>query len=215
MLKTLFFDLDGTITDSGRGIKNSLKYALNKMGVRDYDEDVLESFIGPPIKERGREVFGFSIEQSEKLLEFYREYFVVQGMYENEVYEGVENMLSALKKAGKTLIVATSKPEVHAKEILRFFGLRDYFDLIIGATLDGKISHKNDVIKEALKRANVDGNYAVMIGDRKYDMEGGKLFSMKTVGVTYGYGDYDELCKANADVIVNSVKELEKTLLEI
>ena len=215
MLEFLLFDLDGTLTDSGKGIVNSLRYALNKMGINESDESVLKTFIGPPIKERGREVYGFTIQESEDLLSFYREYFVDKGMYENEVYLGVDKMLKSLKGAGKKIIVATSKPEVHAREILRYFGLLDYFDVVVGATLDGKISDKIQVLAEAIKRANVDINKAVMIGDRKYDVNGGKNFGIKTVGVTYGYGDYQELKEAGADYIVDSATQLEKLLLEI
>lgn len=215
MLNYILFDLDGTLTDSGNGIINSLKYALNKMGIKETDESVLKSFIGPPIKERGIEVYGITVKESEDLLAFYREYFVKQGMYENEVYSGVKEMLHTLKNAGKKIIVATSKPEVHACEILRHFGLLQYFDMIVGATLDGKISDKNQVLTEAIKRAKVNVKSAVMIGDRKYDINGGKKFNMITVGVTYGYGDYQELKDAGADYIVDSANQLEKLLMEI
>ena len=215
MLNYILFDLDGTLTDSGRGIVNSLKYALNKMGINETNEEILKSFIGPPIKERGREVYGFSVKESEELLSFYREYFVKQGMYENEVYFGVKEMLQTLKNTNRKIIVATSKPEIHACEILRHFGLLECFDFVIGATLDGKISDKNQVLFEAINRANVDVKSAVMIGDRKYDINGGKNYGMLTVGVTYGYGDFKELNEAGADFIVDSAKQLEKLLLEI
>lgn len=215
MLNYILFDLDGTLTDSGRGIVNSLKYALNKMGINETNEEILKSFIGPPIKERGREVYGFSVKESEDLLSFYREYFVKQGMYENEVYFGVKEMLQTLKNTNRKIIVATSKPEIHACEILRHFGLLECFDFVIGATLDGKISDKNQVLFEAINRANVDVKSAVMIGDRKYDINGGKNYGMLTVGVTYGYGDFKELNEAGADFIVDSAKQLEKLLLEI
>ncbi len=215
MKKIIFFDLDGTLTDSGEGIMNSLKYALKKLGINCNDESVLRTFVGPPIKEHAQEIFGVTKEDSDKLLTYYREYFVLKGMYENSVYNGVEEVLKNLKKASKILAVATSKPEVHAKEILRHFGLLDYFGYVVGATLDGKISEKIDVIKTALFRAKIDGKNAVMVGDRKYDINGGKVFNMLTVGVTYGYGSEEELINANADYVAKSANELEKILMEI
>lgn len=215
MKKIIFFDLDGTLTDSGLGIMNSLKYGLKKLGIDCNYEGVLRTFVGPPIKEHAEEIFGISKEDSSKLITYYREYFTQKGMYENSVYQGIETVLKNLKKASKILAVATSKPEVHAKEILRHFGLLDYFDYVVGATLDGKISEKIDVIKTALFRAKIDGKNAVMVGDRKYDINGGKVFNMLTVGVTYGYGSEEELINANADYVAKSVQELEKILMEI
>lgn len=199
MYKYLLFDLDGTLTDPGIGITNSVMYSLRKFGIREEDRTSLYKFIGPPLQDSFETYYGFSSEESELAIQYYREYFREQGLYENEVYDGIQDLLAQLKKRGRSLIVATSKPEVFAVEILRHFGLYDYFDFVAGATMDGSRNKKADVIKYALESCSItDKSSAVMIGDRKHDIMGAKENGLDSIGVLFGYGDFDELAKAGA-----------------
>lgn len=199
MYQYLFFDLDGTLTDPGLGITNSVMYALQKFGIREEDRTSLYKFIGPPLQDSFEAYYGFSGEESELAVQYYREYFSRQGLYENEVYEGIEDLLTTLKVRGKSLIVATSKPEVFAARILRHFALYDYFDFIAGATMDGSRNKKADVIKYALESCNIEErSSAVMIGDREHDIMGAKENGLDSIGVLFGYGDFEELVKAGA-----------------
>ena len=140
--KYFLFDLDGTITASEEGIINSVVHALERMGVEHYDRSELRKFIGPPLDDSFKRYFGLNDEESERAVRFYREYFTERGMFENEVYEGVPELLKRLKKNNKKLVVATSKPEVFTVRILKYFGLFEFFDTVAGATLDGSRTKK-------------------------------------------------------------------------
>ena len=215
MRKYLLFDLDGTLTDPALGITNSVIYALRKFGIEENDREKLYSFIGPPLYDSFREIYGLSHDDANLAVGSYREYFAPKGLYENTVYSGVREMLSALKRSGRVLILATSKPERFANEILRHFELDGYFDRVFGATMDETRNKKDDVIAYALSNACISPKDAVMIGDRKYDIEGGHKNGMISVGVLYGYGDIEEMTAAHADIIAADVKELEKILENI
>ena len=147
MLKYIFFDLDGTLTDPGIGITNSVMYALNKFGIDVADRTSLYNFIGPPLLYSFQTFYGFSEADSAKAVQYYREYFRVTGLYENEVYAGIPELLTELKSRGYKLVLATSKPEEFAVEILKHFNLYDYFDFAAGATMDSTRSKKADVIR--------------------------------------------------------------------
>ena len=204
MFDIYLFDLDGTITDPGEGITNSVMYALKKYGIIETDRTALYKFIGPPLYSSFEKYYGFSHNQSIEAVEFYREYYRDTGIFENLVYSGVEDMLSTLKARGKTVVLATSKPEIFAKRILEHFGLAKYFDFVAGATLDGSLINKADIIAYALDTLNItDKSRCVMIGDRLHDIEGAKQNGIFSVGVTYGYGSFEELSDAGADVIIN------------
>ena len=215
MRKYLLFDLDGTLTDPMIGITNSVMYALRKFGIEETNREELYSFIGPPLYDSFRGKYGLSHDDANLAVSYYREYFAPTGLYENTVYDGIYDMLSLLKENGKTLVLATSKPEKFACEILRHFELDAYFEHVYGATMDEKRNKKDEVIAFALDDMNIDSGDAVMIGDRRYDIEGGKKHGLKTVGVLYGYGDERELAEAGADHIAADVKELEKILEKI
>ncbi len=204
----ILFDLDGTLTDPGVGITNSVAYALSKFGINVEDKRELYSFIGPPLIDSFKKYYGFSEEDAKKALGHYREYFKVRGMFENTVYDGVAETLNELNKQGKKLIVATSKPEEFAEQILEYFYLKKYFFGIAGASMDEKRNKKEDVIDYAIKRFNIVPEKAVMIGDREYDIYGGKAFQMHTIGVLFGYGGKDELSNAGADIIISNFNEL-------
>ena len=202
--KYYLFDLDGTITASEEGIINSVVHALERMGVEHYDRSELRKFIGPPLDDSFKRYFELNDEESERAVRFYREYFTERGMYENEVYEGVPELLKRLKKNNKKLVVATSKPEVFTVRILKYFGLFEYFDTVAGATLDGSRTKKEDVIRYALEKSGVnDPALVVMIGDREHDIIGAKKNGLDSIGVTYGYGSREELEAAGATYIAD------------
>lgn len=212
MKKILFFDLDGTLTDPGVGITNSVAYALKKFGIDVPERESLYSFIGPPLYDSFKEHFGFSHEEAERAIVYYREYFAPIGKLENTVYEGIPALLEALKSEGKALVVATSKPEKFATEILEHFDLLKYFDRVYGATMDEKRNTKDAVIAYALGEMKLSACDVLMIGDRKYDIEGAHKNGMEAVGVLYGYGDRAEFEKEGAEYIAADVKELYELL---
>ncbi|MDO5018179.1 MAG: HAD hydrolase-like protein [Lagierella massiliensis] len=208
MEKYILFDLDGTLTDSGQGIKNAIKYAMDEMNLGECSEEILNSFIGPPLIDSFKKHFDLDSEKALKAVETYRIYYKEKGKFENIPYDGIEKTLKTLKEKNNHLLLATSKPEVFAREILKHFNLDKYFDHIAGATLDGKISEKSDVIKYCLENYPHNIKETYMIGDRFYDIDGGKFWGLKTIGVTYGYGSRLELENAGADFIVDSPLEI-------
>ena len=214
MYKTVLFDLDGTLTDPGEGITNSVAYALEKWGITVTDKTELYPFIGPPLSESFSKYYGFSEEESIKAVQCYRKYFSQKGLYENRVYDGIPEMLALIKEKGIKTVLATSKPEPYAVEILKHFDLYRYFDCIAGATMDESRNKKGDVIAYALNNFKItDKESTVMVGDRRQDIMGARENGIYNIGVLYGYGDYEELAAAKADIIVKSVEELTKNLL--
>lgn len=211
----VLFDLDGTVTDPEEGITKSVQYALQHFHIEVQERQELYKFIGPPLKDSFMDFYGFTEQQAGEALLKYRERFAVTGWRENVVYDGMEKLLQHLRREGKRIMLATSKPEFFAEQILSYFGLRDYFDFVGGATLDGKRDHKADVIRYVLETNGISNlKEVVMVGDRKFDILGAKEFGLKTVGVLYGYGDRDELTVAGADHLVESVAELETLLCQ-
>ena len=203
------FDLDGTLTDPGIGITNSVMYALEKFGIHVSDRAELFSFIGPPLGESFRRQFGFSEEQAQKAVEYYREYFRPKGIFENSVYEGIPELLKKLRERNITVALATSKPYEFAVRILEHFELKQYFDYIGGATMDGRISKKADVIAHLLDEfGNVDKAEVLMIGDRAQDVEGARANGLHSAGVLWGYGSAEELQGAGADYLAAKPEEL-------
>ena len=214
MYNYILFDLDGTLTNSELGITKSVQHALKKFGIEVEDRTVLRPFIGPPLGESFQVYYGLSKEDSERAIEYYRERFSVKGLYENEVYPGVEKVLQQLKDSGKKLIIATSKPEKFTLLILEHFDLLKYFDFVAGATLDGSRGEKADVIRYALQMSGIeDKSQVIMIGDRKYDILGAKENGLDSIGVLYGFGDYEELSEAGASYIVESAEDILKYTL--
>ena len=209
MYDIILFDLDGTLTDPGIGITNSVAHALAHWNIEVKDRAELYKFIGPPLSDSFMRYYGFSEEDAIHAIAVYREYFSVKGLYENEVYPGIPELLSALKAAGKTVVLATSKPEGFAVEILRHFGLYDYFDIIAGASMDESRNKKADVIAYAISQMkNPDLSRMIMIGDREHDILGAKQIGIDSIGVLYGYGDRDEHEKAGATYIAEKVEDI-------
>ena len=210
--KTVIFDLDGTLTDPGLGITNSVMYALQKFGITETREK-LYRFVGPSLRESFANYYGFSESEAEKAVTYYREYYVPHGIYENEVYSGIENLLKALKDNSCTLLVATLKPTVFAVEVLKHFGLDGYFDLISGSELDGSRDDKHAIIAHAFSRCpEADQNASVMVGDRLHDILAAGKAGIDSVGVLYGYGSRDELVGAGAGHIAETVADLSAIL---
>jgi phosphoglycolate phosphatase len=205
----ILFDLDGTITDSGEGITKSVQYALKDFGIEVENIKELNKFIGPPLKDSFKRFYNFDDEKAELGLRKYREYYADKGIYENSLYDGIVEVLDKLKKSNKKIILATSKPEVYAKEILKYFKIDEYFTFVGGADFEETRVSKGDVIKYALKEAQVsDLSKTIMIGDREHDIIGAKENNIKSIGVLYGYGDVIELTQARADHIIKNVDEL-------
>jgi phosphoglycolate phosphatase len=212
--KYIFFDLDGTIIDSSEGVTNSVAYALEKYNIKASDKKELYKFIGPPIIESFRKFYGFSKEEANTALKYYREHYKEEGVLENTLYPGIVDLIKALKDDNRTLIIATSKPEVYAKQILEDFGIAKFFTHIAGSTLDGTRLTKSHVMKYAVEISDIeDFSKAVMIGDREYDVLGAKEMGLSSIGVLYGFGSRKELEKAGADFIATSAKDIGKILL--
>ncbi len=209
MYQNILFDLDGTLTDPAEGITNSVAYALEKFGISVADHLELVPFIGPPLFDSFRKYYGFSEKDGLAAVAYYREYFRDRGIFENRVFDGTKELLDGLKAAGRTVVLATSKPEEFALRILDHFALTDYFDTVAGATMDGRISQKPDVVRYALAKAAIPGpEQTVMVGDRRHDIFGAMENGLDSVGVLYGYGDRAELTAAGATYLVESPKRV-------
>lgn len=207
------FDLDGTLTNPETGIVNSVIYALNKFGIRETDRKKLRKFIGPPLADSFQEMYGFTRKEAWQGIEWYREYYTDRGIYENQAYEGIEELLSALRTEGKELIVATSKPEPFARVILEHFHLERYFSLIAGASMDEKRVRKDEVIADALERAGIlSSKQTIMIGDREHDIIGAKKNGLDSMGVLFGFGSREELELAGADYLAETPEDIGKKL---
>ena len=212
MYEIILFDLDGTLTDPGLGITNSVAYALEKYGIEVQDRKSLYCFIGPPLKDSFMKYYGFSEEKAFEAIRLYREYFSEKGLFENEVYEGVRELLEKIKASGRKIVLATSKPEVFSVRILEHFDLMKYFDVVAGASMDETRNKKGDVIRYAMEKGGFTADKAIMIGDREHDIFGAKENALPSIGVLYGYGDEAELRSAGADYIAENVEDIYKLL---
>lgn len=203
--KDIFFDLDGTLTDSGEGIINCAILALEHFGLPIPSREEMRVFVGPPLDETFIQ-FGVPADQAQEAIRIYRTRYIPIGKFENHPYPGIEDALQTLRAQGHRLYVATSKPESMSVEILEKFGLAKYFDRICGATMDGSRSHKADVIAYLLKQAgNVN---AIMVGDTAFDVIGAAAHGIPTIGVSWGYGEVVDMEKAGATAIAHSMEEL-------
>ena len=209
----LLFDLDGTLTDPFEGITRSVEYALNAFGIEVEDRRTLAPFIGPPLVESLTERYGFTMEDAVAAVAKYREYFAVKGLYENELFEGIPELLNDCRKAGYKISMATSKPTHYAKIIAEHFDIARYFDAIHGSSLDATRITKSSVVAEAVREEGLDPERALMIGDRRHDVEGAREHGIKTVGVLYGYGSFEEHTAAGAAYIVKDLDELRELLI--
>lgn len=214
-MRYLLFDLDGTLTDPKEGITRCFQYALEYYGIQEENTDELTWMIGPPLMDSFMQGYGFSKEQAEAATAKYRERFVPVGWKENKVYPGIPEALKELKEAGFVLAVATSKPEDMAKRILEYFELAEYFDFIGGASMDLTRARKADVLEYVLKSLGAGSRSEVlMIGDRKYDVEGAKQAGLACLGVLYGYGSREELEQSGAVFLAATVEEMKEYCLK-
>lgn len=210
----LFFDLDGTLTDPMQGITRSVQHALRHFGIEVRDLETLCPFIGPPLKDSFRELYGMTEAQAGEAIVRYREYFAARGIFENKLYAGIPELLAELQKAGATLVMATSKPTPFARRIAEHFGFAERFTLISGSTLDGARTTKSDVIRHALGELRLgEVASAVMIGDRRHDIEGAATTGLDAIGVLWGYGSREELEAAGAKLLAADIGELRGMLL--
>jgi phosphoglycolate phosphatase len=204
----IFFDLDGTLTDPKPGITRSIQYALQKLEHQTVPtEDELTWCIGPPLRASFVKLLG-SDHSADAAVSYYRERFSEIGLYENIVYAGVKDVLTALRKSGRRLFVATSKPHVYAERIIDHFDLRQHFERVFGSELDGTRGDKSDLLAYALKTTSVDPSRAVMVGDRSHDMIGARTNGMTAIGVLYGFGSEQELTAAGAACVCATPKAI-------
>ena len=213
MKKTILFDLDGTITDSGDGIINCVIYALERFGLPVPERDALRYFVGPPLHESFVKQ-GVPADRAEEAVAVYRERYVPVGMFENSPYPGIRELLEELKAGGYTLYVASSKPEWMCVEILKHFDLDQYFNQICGATMDTTRTSKEDVIAYLCRQNGISG-HMVMVGDTKFDVLGAKFHGIPCIGVSWGYGSLEEMRQAGAAAIATTMDELREILLNI
>lgn len=206
MAKAIFFDLDGTLTDSGEGIINCASYTLEQFGLPVPSREEMRVFVGPPLRDTFVK-FGVSPDQTDKAVEVYRSRYIPIGKFENHPYPGIEDLLTRLKNKGCRLFVATSKPETTSIEILDKFGLSPYFEVIAGATMDGSRDEKAQVIAYLL---GIVGKLddTVMVGDTAFDVIGASTHGIPTIGVSWGYGLVSDMVNAGAKAIAHSMEEL-------
>lgn len=209
----VIFDLDGTLTDPGTGITNSVMYALEKFGISAQRSE-LYKFIGPPLRESFRIYYGFDEAGAEHAVALYREYFSAKGIFENELYPGIPELLDSLKASGRKLYIATSKPEEYALRIIDHFGITPFFDFVSGSKMDGTMTEKSLLIERILGRIDrKEFPLTVMVGDRRYDIEGARSHGLDAVAVAYGYGDMNELEESEPVYIAGSIGMLGSFLM--
>lgn len=206
--KAIFFDLDGTLTDSGEGIINCATLALEHFGIPVPSREEMGVFVGPPLDQTFIK-FGIPAEKAQEAIDVFRSRYLVVGKFENTPYPGIRELLEKLKNQGHRLFVATSKPETTAVEILHKFELAQYFEVICGATLDGTRVHKADVIDYLLGKIGTPEDI-LMIGDTEFDVTGAAAHGIKTIGVSWGYGKVAAMEQAGAMAIAHTMEQLEQ-----
>ena len=191
--QNVLFDLDGTLTDPREGITRSIQFGLRKMGIDEPDLSKLEHFIGPPLLQAFMATYGFDEAKAWEAMGYYRERFAVTGLYENEVFEGVMPLLEELVGQGRQLFIATSKPQIYAREIARHFDFAKHFKVIYSSELDGTRTNKVELIRYLMAEQGLDPAHTLMIGDRKHDLIGARDNGMDAAAVGYGFGSFEEL----------------------
>lgn len=210
---TVAFDLDGTLTNPERGLLSAFVYCFKKLGVPYESRESLKRYIGPPLYDEWMKDFGWTFEEASNAVEIFREYYNIYGWWDNEVYPGIAELLSELKARGKKLVVATSKPEVTAKKVLRLFGLDKYFDYIAGASMNGSEDLKWQILTRALREVGAEKSTSILVGDRKYDAEGAKICGIDSLGVLWGHGSKKELVSAGFEYVLETPGEVLKLLI--
>lgn len=213
--KKIFFDLDGTLSDSKEGIINSLYYAIDKMGLEKPTDAFLQGFVGPPLYDSFVNKLGLSKKDADQMIAYFRERFIPIGIYENALYKGIKPLLEALRQRDDLEIyIATAKPEPSALTVLDYFNIKDYFKEVKGATFDGSIRTKSQVITSLMDVIDIGNkNEILMIGDRDHDVIGAHENGIDCLGVLYGYGSVEELKDVEVDHMVDDVSQLTSFLL--
>ncbi|MBQ9084575.1 MAG: HAD hydrolase-like protein [Clostridia bacterium] len=207
------FDLDGTLSDPSEGLLNGFEYAFKKLGIDYGERDSLRRFIGPPLFDEWQAEFGFTPEEAEKAILLFREYYKVYGWRENRVYDGIYKLLEELKRSGKTLVMATSKPEDQMIKIVRLFGFDKYFDFLGGAGSHKSRHRKCDVLEYALAAVGIGNSpeeraECILVGDRKYDAEGASICGIASLGVLWGHGNYEEITSSGFSLVASTPAEV-------
>lgn len=216
MKKAVLFDLDGTLVDSSEGITKSVQYALKKMGIDEPDLSKLHVFIGPPLKTSFMKYYGFTEEQVKEGTVAYRERYRPIGIFECELYPGVKDCINKLKEQGYLIGVASSKPEIFCRKILEHFGILSLFDDVVGSTEDGSIGTKEEVLLEVMRRwADIPKENMCLIGDTIFDIEGANQVGISSVGVSFGFGNVEEMRAAGAKAICDHMEKLPDLLEQL
>lgn len=208
MYNNIMFDLDGTVTDSGRAIMSSVEYALSHFGITDQPKEKLATFVGPSLFDSFQREYSLQGEDCDKAVALYRSIYEKERMYEVDIYEGIPQLLAALKKADRKVLLITSKPLKFAEKILEKIGLAQYFDHMVGPDLSDHSSDKKRLIDKAVETYGLNRNECIMIGDTKYDIIGASDAGVDSIAVTYGYGTAADLQAAHPTHMVDSVKEI-------
>jgi len=215
-MKAVLFDLDGTLIDSSEGITKCAQYALKEFGIDEPDLDKLKAFIGPPLAGSFSKYYGFNKEQANEAVKVYRRRYVPTGIYECTLYPGVEKSLIALREEGFLIGMASSKPEVSCRRILEHFNIIHLFDECVGATEDGRIGSKEEVLNEVMRRwSDISKDDMCLVGDTIYDIEGANLVGMKSIGVSFGFGDAKEMKTAGAICICEDMYSVVEAIRKI
>ena len=212
--KTVFFDFDGTLAESGKGCVDAVRYMFSRIGMEEYDESRLIQFVGPPVRQHLMNAYGFSPQRADYAYQYFREYYFEKGVKSIRLYDGIVEAISAIKQTGKTLYVATAKTVPMARQLIERFELAPFFSDVFGACHEKGVSNKTQVLQDAVQQLGGVPQHAVMVGDRYHDIEGAKAIGIDTIGVLYGYGDYHELNEAGCDFLVDSVNDLYQLLGE-
>lgn len=207
MIKTVLFDFDGTIFDTCEGVMKSVQYALHKMGIEEPFENLYD-FMGPPLVVMFMEKYGFTSQQADEAVEYFRERYTPVGWKECRPYDGIADVIRTLRNSGYEIVVATSKPTFFANEILAYYHMEDLFDYVSGAGLNGDRTTKQEVIQHALDWSASDVSEMIMVGDRKYDVLGARDFGIGCIGVRYGFSQGDELEKCGCSRIAETPEEI-------
>ena len=208
MYKVIMFDLDGTITDSGKAIMTSVSIALSRMGYENEPEDKLRTFIGPSLFDSFKREYPFSDEEAWKAVDIYRKVYGECIMYEVTVYDGIPELLKTLREKGFSVYLITSKPIAFSSKIIEHIGLSDFFTKEIGPDLKDPCSDKERLIKRAIEEDSLKKEECLMIGDTFFDIKGAVLAGVDSVGVTYGFGLKEDLIKSGATYIADSASEI-------
>lgn len=215
-MKAVLFDLDGTLIDSSEGITKSVQYALQHFGIQEKNLEKLYPFIGPPLMDSFERYYGFTEEMAKEAVVQYRKRYTDIGIFECRLYPGVKDVLAQLKQQGYRIGMASSKPEEACRRILEHFEILDDFDDVVGATFDGRISTKEQVLAEVFRRwEDIPSQRMCLIGDTIFDVEGANSHDIPCIAVSFGFGDMDKMLAAGAVVRCDDFTELPEIIAEL